>query len=107
MNSNSSSKNLSNDAVSRIGPKHQVTIPGSVFEHLKLKVGEYLEVSAKDNRIVMTPKKLVSKDQAWFYTPEWQKKEAEADKDIAEGNLDGPFDSIKDLTAYLQGLKQK
>ena len=94
-------------AVTRIGPKHQITIPREVFEKLKLDVGEYLEVGIKNNRIFMTPKKLISKDQEWFHTPEWQAKEAEADEDIARGNLDGPFDSDKSLVAYLRGMRQK
>jgi len=28
----------------------------------------------------MVPAKVVPKDQAWFYTPEWQQKEREADE---------------------------
>ena len=94
-------------ATTRIGPKHQVTIPKQVFKGLQLEIGDYLEVQAKDNHITMIPKKLISKDQAWFYTPEWQAKEREANEDIAKGNLDGPFDSAKDLVAYLRGLKKK
>ena len=94
-------------ATTKIGPKHQITIPKKVFEELGLDAGDYLEVAVKENQILMFPQKLIPKDQAWFYTPEWQVKERKADRDIARGNLDGPFDSVKDLTAYLQGLKKK
>ena len=90
-----------------MGPKHQVTIPNDVFQDAGLDVGDYLEVKADNNRITMTPKKLISKDQAWFYTPEWQAKEKEADEAIARGDLDGPFDSAEDLIAYLRDLKKK
>ena len=93
--------------LTKIGPKHQITIPRAVFEKLHLDEGDYLEVQAKDDQLIMTPKKLITKDQAWFYSAEWQKKEVEADEDIAQGELDGPFDSVKDLTAYLKNLKQK
>ena len=34
--------------------------------------------------------------QEHFYTEEWQQKELEADKDIAEKNMLGPFDNIED-----------
>ena len=94
-------------ATTRIGPKHQVTIPKQVFKGLQLEIGDYLEVQAKDNHITMIPKKLISKSQLWFYTPEWQQKEREADRDIARGDLDGPFDSAKDLVAYLRSLQKR
>lgn len=98
---------MKTSSMTRIGPKHQVTIPKEVFGELGLQVGDYLEVRAKTDIITMAPKKLIPKDQAWFYTPEWQKKEREADEDIARGDVDGPFDSSKDLSGYLRGLKKK
>ncbi|GAH27658.1 unnamed protein product, partial [marine sediment metagenome] len=36
-------------------------------------------------------------DQAWWWTEEWQKKEREAEKDIREGRLHGPFESVKEF----------
>ena len=30
---------------------------------------------------------LIPKDQLWFWTPEWQRKEREADEDIAQGRV--------------------
>ncbi|MDP2664834.1 MAG: AbrB/MazE/SpoVT family DNA-binding domain-containing protein [bacterium] len=95
------------DTITRIGPKHQVTIPKEVFRDAGLDVGDYLSVRAKDNFITMTPKKLISKDQAWFYTPEWQAKEREADKDIVRGQVSGPFSSATELLAHLKKLKMK
>lgn len=59
-------------SLTKIGPKHQVTIPEEVFEDLKLEVGDYLDVQVKGAIITMVPKKLIPKEQAWFYTPEWQ-----------------------------------
>ena len=60
--------------LTKIGPKHQVTIPKDVFDLLKLQTGDFLDVQIKDAVITMVPKKLIPKDQAWFYTPEWQQK---------------------------------
>ena len=45
---------------------------------------------------VLTPKKLVDKDQEWFWTKEWQERENEADKAIAKGEVTGPF--VKDVS---------
>ncbi|HEV2374865.1 MAG TPA: hypothetical protein VGS19_22240 [Streptosporangiaceae bacterium] len=49
---------------------------------------------------------LIPGDQAWFWAPEWQAKEAEADHEIANGGgsvVIGAEESIADL-AYWAGL---
>ncbi len=88
-------------SLTKVGPKHQVTIPRDVFRHLKLEIGEYLDVRVQGSTITMIPAKLVPKDQAWFYTPEWQEKEREADKAIARGEVSGPFASSEQLIRHL------
>jgi len=88
----------------RIGPKHQITIAKDIFEALDLKVGDFLDAHIEDNTIVLVPQKLIPKDQAWFWTEEWQKGEKEADDDIREGRLIGPFKSIKE---FKNALKKK
>ena len=47
-------------------------------------------------RISLTPK-----DQRWFWTREWQKKEREADADIARGRVK-EFPSAEDLLEDLR-----
>ena len=47
--------------LTKIGPKHQITIPKAVFERLDLEVGDYLEVEVQSTMITMAPKKLISK----------------------------------------------
>ena len=88
--------------LTKIGPKHQVTIPKTVFERLELDVGDYLDVQVKGTTITMVPKKLISRDQLWFHTPEWQQKEREADEAIARGDVSGPFSSAKELIKHLR-----
>ena len=88
----------------KIGPKHQVTIPKDVFDSLHLEVGDFLDTQVKDNAIVLIPKKLVAKDQEWFWTKEWQTKEREADEAIANGEVSGPFSKAPDA---LKALKKK
>lgn len=88
----------------KIGPKHQITIPKEVFSSLSLEVGDFLDTSVKDNAIVLIPKKLVAKDQEWFWTKEWQEKEREADKAIAKGDISGPFSKASDV---FKALKKK
>jgi len=42
---------------------------------------------------------LIDPDQTWWWTEEWQKGEREAQKEINEGKLLGPFSTVKHLRA--------
>ena len=55
----SSGNALSSMAVSRIGQRRQVVIPKRVFDSLKLRPGDFVEVSAEGGRLQMRPKRLV------------------------------------------------
>jgi len=89
-------------AFTRISPKHQITIPKDAFEKLDLEIGDFLEVDVIDEGLLLIPKKLISKDQAWFWTKEWQKKEKEADEAIARGEISEPFEKAEKLTKHLR-----
>ena len=86
----------------KIGPKHQITIPREVFDSMHLEVGDFLDTIVKDNAIVLVPKKLVPKDQAWFWSKEWQEREKEADEAIAKGKTIGPFSKASDAVKALK-----
>ena len=73
----------------------------------KLREGDFLGASVKKSEIILKPKRLILRDQEWFWTKEWQKKEREADEDIKAGRLSGPFTNAKDLIVHLKGLKRK
>jgi len=68
----------------RLGAKHQVTIPHRVAKRLKLKEGDYVLLRLVGHKLELVP---IPKDQLWFWTPQWQKKEREADREIARGNV--------------------
>lgn len=90
----------------RIGPKHQVTIPAEVFKKLQLETGDFLTAKIKNSEIILQPKKLIPKEQEWFWTKEWQKKEREANEDIKKGRVYGPFTNAKDLIRSLRSKKK-
>jgi len=85
----------------KIGKRHQVTIPKEVFEKLDLKEGEYVEVQAEEGKIVLVPQRTIPRDQAWFWKEEWQEREREAEWDIREGKMEGPFDTAEDAIEAL------
>jgi len=53
------SGNSASASISRIGQRRQVVIPKRVFEALKLRAGDFVEVSAEGGHLRMRPKRLV------------------------------------------------
>jgi AbrB family looped-hinge helix DNA binding protein len=82
---------------------YQITLPQAVRKKFNISEGDFIEVEGKDDEIVFRPVTVVHTGQEYFHSKEWQKGEAEADKDVAEGNMVGPFDNIEDS---LQALKK-
>src|SRR5260370_15834373 len=76
-----------------------VTIPEAIREELDLHEGDHLVATVEDGRLVLIPASIIPDDQAWFWTPEWQAKEAEADQEIADGG--GPVMSADEFIAEL------
>jgi bifunctional DNA-binding transcriptional regulator/antitoxin component of YhaV-PrlF toxin-antitoxin module len=89
-------------SVAKIGTKHQVVIPQIFFNDLRWGVGDYVEVKKEGNKLVLEAQQLIPKDQAWFWTKEWQEKEKQADIDFETGNVVGPFDNIDDALKALK-----
>ncbi|HEC35582.1 MAG TPA: AbrB/MazE/SpoVT family DNA-binding domain-containing protein [Anaerolineae bacterium] len=79
----------------------QITIPAAIRQALNLREGDYVEVSLADDRIILTPKQVVDKSQAYFWTAEWQAAEREADEDIRAGRV-RVFESVEELLADLE-----
>ena len=89
----------------RIKRHYQITLPAVLRKKLNIDIGDYVEVENKNGDIVMRPVKVVHPDQEYFYTREWQEGEAQADKEIAKGDVVGPFDNIKDGLKALKKAK--
>ena len=87
----------------RVGAKHQVTIPHRISKALRLKKGDHMLIRLVGGRVEMVPVSLIPKDQLWFWTPEWQKKERDADEEIARGNIKGT-DSVEELLRELKSF---
>jgi len=98
-------KNIRDRELVKIRENFQVTIPNNLRRLINLGVGDYVEVNIKDGYLIVKPVKVVSSDQEYFYTKEWQKGEVEADKDIATGKVVGPFKNAKEMLAALKKKK--
>jgi len=92
-------------ALIRVKRHHQITIPSVLCKKLKIDVGDYVEIENHNSEIIMRPVKMVHPDQEYFFTKEWQKGEAQADEDIALGDVVGPFEDPKDALRALKKAK--
>ena len=87
-------------AYSKVTRHGQVTLPASVRRELGVEEGDLVEIEVIDDRVVLMPKKLVDKSQAYFWTKRWQEGEREADEDIKAGRVK-VFDSVDELVKDL------
>ena len=67
--------------------KAQLTLPQSVREKLGIEEGDFLDVQVRNGEIVLKVKKLIDKEQAWFWSERWQRGENEAEEDIRAGRV--------------------
>ncbi len=80
----------------RLGQNFQIALPKEIVKLLRLHVNDYLEIKVKDDRIILEPQIIIPKDQAYFYTADWQKEETQAHEDIKNGRVT-KTKNLKDL----------
>lgn len=86
----------------RVRKNAQITLPSGIRKAAQLEDGDILDCEVRDGQIVLTPKKLIDKRDAWFWSTEWQKGEREAQEDIDSDNV-REYDSADDLLSDLKG----
>ena len=68
--------------------KGQLTLPEEIRAAAHLEEGDLLEAELTDEGILLRPQKVIDASQAWFWTPEWQAGEREAEAEIAAGKVE-------------------
>lgn len=71
--------------LTRLRAKGQITIPDDVRRAAGIEEGDYLEMTVQGDAVVLRPRAVVPKAQAWFWKNEWQAGEREASDDIRSG----------------------
>jgi AbrB family looped-hinge helix DNA binding protein len=93
----------------RVGTKHQVVIPKAVFSKLGLRPGDYVDISVRRNRAILTRKKVVDDfpvtDEA--IGPKTRAAIRRGVKDIKAGKGRGPFKNAKDLIDDLHRVTRR
>ena len=90
----------------QVRKKAQLTLPQSVRQKLDIEEGDFLDVRVRNGEIVLKVKKLVDKEQAWFWTERWQQGEKEAEEDIRTGRVHH-FPDAEDAVAFLHQRAEK
>jgi AbrB family looped-hinge helix DNA binding protein len=83
----------------KVREKYQVTIPEEVRGKIPLKVGERVEVTARGTEIIIRPIVEIPRDQAWFWSKEWQEQIAQSIKDLERGKMK-VFKSVKEARKH-------
>jgi antitoxin PrlF len=81
--------------------KGQLTLPEEIRAAAHLEEGDLLEAELTEDGILLRPQKVIDATQAWFWTPEWQAGEREAEADLAAGRVE-TFASGEDLLRALE-----
>ena len=87
----------------RISSKRQIAIPSHIMAALNLQPGDEIDIKIENGTAYLMPVATIKvpRDQAWFWTKEWQAKEREANSDIAAGKF-RDFESLDALIKDLQ-----
>ena len=88
----------------RVSRRGRITVPVAVRRAAGIEEGDLVTVTIERDSIVLTPKQLVDKSQAYFFSESWQKGEREADQDIVEGRL-SEYDDVESLLLSLRERK--
>ncbi|MFN0090905.1 MAG: AbrB/MazE/SpoVT family DNA-binding domain-containing protein [Acidimicrobiales bacterium] len=80
----------------------QLTLPEEIRTAVRLEEGDLLEVELTEEGILLRPCKVIDATQAWFWSPEWQAGEREADADRAAGRTEA-FESGEAFVEALGG----
>jgi len=65
--------------------KGQLTLPDAIRKAARLEEGDLLDAELTEDGILLRPQKVIDATQAWFWTPQWQEGEREADAQEAAG----------------------
>jgi antitoxin PrlF len=92
-------------AVVTLREKGQVTLPADVREAARLEAGDPILVEIIEEGILLRPQKVIDATQSWFWSEAWQRREREADADLAAKRFER-FESDEALVAEFEaGLK--
>ena len=99
------------DVITKIGKRGTLVIPSEVRKALNLADDDpvSIHVDESNGKIEVTPQLSIDRSQAWFWTPEWQAGEREADEDLKAGRytVRKAKEFKKDISSRAAGKNRK
>jgi len=92
-------------ARTKLSKRGVLTLPAEIRAAARLEEGDPIEVEIVDEGILLRPQKVIDASQAWYWTPEWQAGEREADEDIAAGRVERLMNDEEFLESRRRDLK--
>lgn len=86
-------------ALTKVGPKYQVTIPKAERKAAGIKVGDLVEASVRNGVVMLRPKIVMDRD------PELERDLEAAERAVREGRVLGPFNSASAAMRALKAYK--
>jgi AbrB family looped-hinge helix DNA binding protein len=86
----------------KISPQGQIRIPKNIMQILNIDKGDYVEVEIDQGQIILKPRTLIDPTQDWYWTKEWQQKEADVDGDIEKSRLSQEFRTAEEGLKWLK-----
>ena len=86
---------------SKVTRNGQITLPAPVRRSLDIEEGDLIEIEVIDEKAVLSPKRLVDKSQAYFWTKKWQEGERAAEADIKNKRVK-VFATVEELVKDLE-----
>jgi len=86
----------------KISPQGQIRIPKKIMQTLGIDKGDYVQVDVEEGNVVLKPRKLIDPSQGWYWTKEWQKMEADVDKEIEKDQLSPRFKTAEKGIKWLK-----
>ncbi|HEY3942027.1 MAG TPA: AbrB/MazE/SpoVT family DNA-binding domain-containing protein [Acidimicrobiales bacterium] len=81
----------------------QLTLPEDIRTAAHLEEGDLLDAELTPDGILLRPRKVIDATQAWFWDPEWQAGERQADADLIAGRLE----SFESPEAFLSAMSNR
>jgi len=93
--------------ITTIQARGVLALPAAVRRRVGLEPGDQVEVVEREDGVIeLHPVITVPASQAWFWTERWQRLEAEADADVARGDVT-VHDDGEALLAHLDKLAER
>ncbi len=89
------------ESIVKVQKNKNITLPAWLFRRFRLQVGDFIRLQATRDGVRITPGKIIDPSQSYFWTPDWQAGERQAEEDIRQGRVKR-FRRVKDLMKELR-----